>query len=196
MTPFKAKNRVTSAYGYREYYNSGKLIKEYHKGLDIVPTAFAGEKVAADAWQVREVTGGKVIRVSSDQWRGKYVDVQTAPNTFERYQHMASICVTVGQSVPQGTVLGVAGATGNVTGAHLHFGVYINGSAEGNAVAPQLWCGIPNIASTYPGNDVLDNPPAAEKMYTVTSGKLSAGDKVSVEGYIRALGVDCTVTEL
>ena len=36
MTPFAGINRITSPYGYREYWYNGRLIKEQHKGQDIV----------------------------------------------------------------------------------------------------------------------------------------------------------------
>ena len=152
MTPFAGKNRVTSPYGWRTIF--GK--RELHRGVDSVPTAYPGEDLPESAWQVRECTGGTVLRVTSDQWRGNYVDVQTAPNTFERYQHLKTVCVQVGQSVPQGTVVGVAGSTGISTARHLHFGVYKNGSAEANAVVPSAWMGIPNAIGTYEGNDDVD----------------------------------------
>ena len=43
MTPFAGINRITSPYGYREYWYNGRLIKEQHKGQDIVPTQQAGQ---------------------------------------------------------------------------------------------------------------------------------------------------------
>lgn len=156
MTPFAGTNRVTSAFGYREYTYNGKLIKEQHKGQDMVPTKYPGEGVAESAWNVREVTGGRVLRVASDSARGNYVDIETAPGVFERYQHMKSIAVRVGQAVAQGALVGVAGNTGQSTARHLHFGVYKGGTAESCAINPSQWSGLPNAAGSYPGNDDLD----------------------------------------
>lgn len=150
MTPFAGGNRVTSPFGPRKSPISGAA--ETHRGQDIVPTD--------GNWQVRECTGGTVLRVTADQWRGKYVDVQTAPGVFQRYQHMDVISVGVGQTVPQGTVLGLAGSTGDVTGRHLHFGVYKNGTAEACAVNPAAFSGVPNTTATHPGNSALDKAPA------------------------------------
>ena len=161
MTPFKDTNRITSPYGWRTYTNNaGKTIREHHNGIDVVPTRYAGEDVAGNAWDFREVTGGKVVAVSAgwNAGRGTLIKVQTAPGVIEIYQHCAAVYVKVGQQVPQGTVLGRAGATGNVTGAHLHFEVQVNGTP----VEPSEWMGLPNAGGTYDGNDTLDKPAEAE----------------------------------
>lgn len=161
MTPFRETNRITSPYGWRTYKNSaGVTIREHHNGIDVVPTRYAGEDVAGTAWDFREVTGGKVVAVSAgwNAGRGTLIKVQTAPGVIEIYQHCAAVYVKVGQQVPQGTVLGRAGATGNVTGAHLHFEVQVNGSP----VEPSAWLGLPNAGGTYLGDDTLDKPAEAE----------------------------------
>lgn len=162
MTPFRGTNRITSPYGWRTYKNSaGVTIREHHNGIDVVPTRYAGEEdLAGTAWDFREVTGGKVVAVSTgwNAGRGTLIKVQTAPGVIEFYQHCAAVYVTVGQQVPQGTVLGRAGETGNVTGEHLHFEVQVNGTP----VEPSAWLGLPNAGGTYDGNDTLDKPAEAE----------------------------------
>ena len=160
MTPFKGTNRITSPFGYRTITINGKKVSEHHNGIDVVPTRYPGEDVAVDAWDFREVTGGKVVAVSAgwNAGRGTLIEVQTAQGVIEFYQHCAAVYVKVGQQVPQGTVLGRAGATGNVTGAHLHFEVQVNGSP----VEPSAWLGLPNAGGTYDGNDTLDKPAEAE----------------------------------
>lgn len=187
MTPFQGTNRITSPYGWRTYTNAvGVTIREHHNGIDVVPTRYAGEEdLAGTAWDFREVTGGRVIEVSAgwNAGRGTLIKVQTAPGVIEIYQHCAAVYVTVGQQVPQGTVLGRAGATGNVTGAHLHFEVQVNGSP----VEPSAWLGLPNAGGTYPGDDKLDKPDDEPEQPTeqgaiqlVTVGPLTAKEAAKV----------------
>ena len=94
MTPFRETNRITSPYGWRTYTNNaGVTIREHHNGIDVVPTRYPGEAVADDAWDFREVTGGRVIEVSAgwNSGRGTLIKVQTAPGVIEFYQHCAAV---------------------------------------------------------------------------------------------------------
>ena len=52
------------------------------------------------------------------------------------YAHQSSINVSVGQKVTTGDVIGRVGATGNVTGAHLHLEVH---TADGSGIDPMAW---------------------------------------------------------
>ncbi len=90
-----------------------------HQGIDIArPSSFA--IVAAD--------NGVVTTTGRHSTYGNRV-VITHNNGYETlYAHLSSIDVKVGQTVPQGTKIGVMGSTGRSTGVHLHFEVLKNGS--------------------------------------------------------------------
>ncbi|GAB2738500.1 M23 family metallopeptidase [Kitasatospora kifunensis] len=108
------------------YAQAGSHWANLHTGLDFA--AAAGTPVGA-------VSGGTV---SSAGWSGAYGYrvIQTLPDGTELwYCHLASIAVTGGQVAP-GTVLGKVGATGNVTGPHLHLEVRPGGGAP---VDPAAW---------------------------------------------------------
>lgn len=94
-----------------------------HKGLDIAGPYGTPVVAAAD---------GTVIEANStDSWGmswGYYVLIYHNSTYTTRYAHLSSVAVSGNQYVTAGTVVGYEGATGNVTGPHLHFEVYQNGT--------------------------------------------------------------------
>ncbi|MFF4018519.1 peptidoglycan DD-metalloendopeptidase family protein [Streptomyces sp. NPDC001843] len=84
----------------------------YHTGVDfVVPTGTP----------VKAVGAGTVV---SAGWGGAYgnqVVIRLADGHYAQYGHLSSISVSAGQTVTVGQRLGLSGATGNVTGPHLHF---------------------------------------------------------------------------
>lgn len=101
-----------------------------HKGLDIAGD-YGTPIVAAES--------GTVIEANNyDSWGmswGYYVLIYHNDTFTTRYAHMSSVAAYTGQYVEKGTVIGYEGATGNVTGPHLHFEVYQNG----DRVDPMLY---------------------------------------------------------
>ncbi|MFE2277775.1 M23 family metallopeptidase [Streptomyces sp. NPDC059454] len=76
---------------------------------------------AASGTPVQSVGIGTVVEAG---WGGSYgnqVVIKMHDGTYTQYGHLSSIGVSVGQQVAAGQQIGVSGATGNVTGAHLHF---------------------------------------------------------------------------
>ncbi len=94
-----------------------------HKGLDIAGP-YGTPVVAAE--------DGTVIDANNyDSWGmswGYYVLIYHNSTYTTRYAHLSSVAVSNNQYVTAGTVVGYEGATGNVTGPHLHFEVYQNGT--------------------------------------------------------------------
>ncbi|GAA0599620.1 LysM peptidoglycan-binding domain-containing M23 family metallopeptidase [Streptomyces crystallinus] len=84
----------------------------YHTGVD-----FAAETGTV----VKAVGAGTVV---SAGWGGAYgnqVVIRHADGMYSQYAHFSQLSVSAGQSVTEGQQLGLSGATGNVTGPHLHF---------------------------------------------------------------------------
>lgn len=111
-----------------------------HNGIDFgmgyeMVLAVADGTVTAAEWDVPGCHGPPDPRFGCGY--GLYIDIAHANGYTTRYGHLSSIAVDVGDSVGRGQVIGSSGNTGNSTGAHLHFGVYLNGTA----VDPFGWSG-------------------------------------------------------
>ena len=111
---------VTSHFGYREDPFTGEI--DYHNGTDIA--APAGTPILAAA------AGTVAIANGIDSWGGGYgyhIKIDHGDGLETLYAHCSAICVTPGQQVQQGEVIGFVGSTGNSTGNHLHMEAWING---------------------------------------------------------------------
>jgi murein DD-endopeptidase MepM/ murein hydrolase activator NlpD len=90
-----------------------------HEGIDIG---------AATGTPIRAAQGGRVV---SAGWEGAYgnaIYIDHGSGLQTHYAHLSRIQVSSGSSVSQGAVIGLSGASGNVTGPHLHFEVLRNGT--------------------------------------------------------------------
>ncbi|WP_067658712.1 peptidoglycan DD-metalloendopeptidase family protein [Ferrimonas marina] len=90
---------------------------------------------------------GVVTRVENHPIAGKYVVLEHGGQYRTRYLHMSRIDVKRGQTVSRGQRIGAVGATGRVTGAHLHYEFHINGRA-----VDSLNARIP-MATSVPSSD-------------------------------------------
>ncbi len=89
-----------------------------HNGTDLAtPT---GTKVLA--------TGdGIVTRTANHRYAGRYIDIDNIGKYSTRFLHLDKILVKPGQRVKRGQVIALSGATGRVTGPHLHYELHVNG---------------------------------------------------------------------
>ncbi|MFE0626440.1 M23 family metallopeptidase [Streptomyces sp. NPDC058864] len=84
----------------------------YHTGVDFV---------ASVGTPVHAAGAGTVVEAG---WGGSYgnnIVIRHADGMYTQYGHLSSLGVSVGQTVSAGQRIGLSGATGNVTGPHLHF---------------------------------------------------------------------------
>lgn len=109
-----ARGRATSPYGPRKPI-PGVTSASFHAGQDIandtgtpIFAAFAGT-VRKAGWGIVPYRSGNGILIANPDGEGQY------------YGHLSRIRVKVGQKVARGERIGDMGATGNVTGPHLHF---------------------------------------------------------------------------
>ncbi|MEU3526595.1 M23 family metallopeptidase [Streptomyces sp. NPDC038707] len=76
---------------------------------------------AAAGTTVHAVGSGTVVATGWGGAYGNQIVIRMADGMYTQYGHLSSIGVTVGQKVEPGQQIGLSGATGNVTGPHLHF---------------------------------------------------------------------------
>ena len=110
---------VTSEFGNRIHPITGEL--RLHKGIDIGGNA--GQSVLASA-------SGIVIIAGVVSGYGNFVEIKHGNGLTSAYAHLASFNVNEGDDVSQGEKIGVVGATGGVTGPHLHFEIFKNGAPQ------------------------------------------------------------------
>lgn len=118
--PLPQSYPITSQFGYRQDPFTGEIT--YHNGTDIAAPAGTPILAAAD--------GMVTIANGLDPWGGSYgyhVKIDHGNSYETLYAHCSAICVTAGQQVSQGEVIGYVGSTGNSTGNHLHFEVWQGG---------------------------------------------------------------------
>ncbi|WP_242440768.1 LysM peptidoglycan-binding domain-containing M23 family metallopeptidase [Streptomyces sp. CB02923] len=87
---------------------------------------------------VRAARGGTVVTAGWGGAFGYEVVVRHHSGSYTQYAHLSQIRVPVGATVDAGERIGRSGATGNVTGPHLHFEVRST-PAHGSAVDPMAW---------------------------------------------------------
>ncbi|MBQ6935504.1 MAG: peptidoglycan DD-metalloendopeptidase family protein [Clostridia bacterium] len=113
---------VTSSYKMRTLNG----VTKQHNGIDICRDGVASYGSSSVA-----VKAGKVTTAYHSGYNGGfglYVVVDHGDGVKTYYAHMSRVTVNVGDYVTQGTKLGEIGNTGYSFGAHLHFGLMINGS--------------------------------------------------------------------
>ncbi len=120
-SPAVDPNCFTSRYGTRRTYkiiNSDIEVPGFHTGLD-----FCG----GEGLQIFAPAPGKVVFAAPLTVRGNATIIDHGWGIYSGFWHQSEILVNVGDMVEQGQVIGLVGGTGRVTGAHLHWEVWVNG---------------------------------------------------------------------
>ena len=119
--PLPVAGTITSQFGHRVDPITGEVSS--HTGTDIA--CAEGTPILAAADGIVTVANGL------DSWGGSYgyyIQIDHGGGLETLYAHCSSICVTNGQQVQAGQVIGYVGHTGRATGSHLHFEVRANGN--------------------------------------------------------------------
>ena len=108
---------VTSQYGTRRSYN-GSAYNTFHGGAD-----FGGSPGSL----ILAPSDGMVVLAEPLQVRGNAVILDHGRGVYTGYWHQTELFVQAGQFVRRGDALGTLGETGLVTGAHLHWEMWVSG---------------------------------------------------------------------
>ena len=121
--PLPVAGTITSQFGYRVDPITGAVSS--HTGTDIA--CAEGTPILAAADGIVTVANGL------DSWGssyGYYIQIDHGGGLETLYAHCSAICVTTGQQVQAGQVIGYVGHTGRVTGSHLHLEVWVGRSRK------------------------------------------------------------------
>ena len=109
-------SKITSAFGNKRVFNN--ILKSYHSGTDF--RAKKGTPIIAS-------NSGRVVLVKNRFFAGNSIIIDHGQGIYSGYYHLSRFAVKKGDFVQKGEVIGFAGATGRVTGPHLHFTFHVNG---------------------------------------------------------------------
>lgn len=114
---------LSSPFGLRRFFNGEE--RNPHSGLDFAVASGTPVKAPAD---------GVVTIVDDFFFNGKTIFIDHGQGLITMYCHLSVIDVPLGQTIKRGQVIGQVGATGRVTGAHLHWNVSLNGQRVDPAI--------------------------------------------------------------
>ena len=185
--PFSGRFKVTCEYG-RKNSGSLKWSKGSHPGIDLVGITSS---------KVYSTCDGKVTRIGYDKSYGNFVVVKEAnAERYHWYCHLRSIARKKGDSVTRLSIIGIMGATGNVTGTHLHYEIRNKSNKYGDDQNPATYMGIPNKVGTYESSDyqIREVPDISYKVHVAKKGwqesKINGelagtkGESLAIEAFI------------
>lgn len=120
-------HRANSRFGTRSVFNGEP--RNPHSGTDFLSPA--GTPVRAPA-------AGRVVLAQPLYFSGRTVIIDHGLDVFSQLLHLSRIDVKAGDTVTAGTVVGLVGATGRVTGAHLHWSLRVGGARVDPLAALEL----------------------------------------------------------
>lgn len=157
--PYAGKFKITKLYGTPPpagvHYALG-----YHSGVDLV---------GLDDKTVRAIAPGSVYRIGYDPdgW-GNYVVIRQADGRYAIYCHLAVVKIAAAAKVTPGQAIGIEGATGQVTGRHLHLEIRREYNDRRSVINPVDYLGIKNklgVAELEVTQQTVKLPDGSQKHY-------------------------------
>ncbi len=110
-------SKITSSFGNSRIFNG--ILKSYHSGTDFR---------AKTRTPIKATNSGVVVIAKNRFFAGNSVVIDHGHGIYTGYYHLSKFKVKVGDFVHKEDVVGLSGATGRVTGPHLHFSVHVGGN--------------------------------------------------------------------
>ena len=107
----------TGSFGRRRVFNGQK--RRPHSGMDIA---------ADEGTLVRAPSAGTVIELGDFFFSGNLIYIEHGQGMISLFAHLSEINVSLGEQVAKDQIIGRVGATGRVTGPHLHWSLGLNGN--------------------------------------------------------------------
>ncbi len=135
--PLTGKFNVTCEYK-RKNGNGLSWSAGYHTGIDLT---------GSDT--IYGTCDGTVTKIGWDNSYGNYITVKAPDGKYHWFCHLSKATCTEGQKISRTTKIGIMGATGNVTGKHLHFEIRNTSNQYGDEINPADYMGIANQVGSY-----------------------------------------------
>ena len=120
-SPAVYPDQLSSLFGRRRIYHgigTDLVVEGFHAGVD-----YAG----GEGLQIFAPAPGRIVFAAPLTVRGNATIIDHGWGVYSGFWHQSEILVNVGDVVEQGQVIGLVGGTGRVTGAHLHWELWVNG---------------------------------------------------------------------
>ena len=121
-----------------EYKRKGSWAAGWHTGIDLV-----GDDT------IYGTCDGVVSKIGTDKSYGTYIIVKASDGKYHWFCHLSKVTCKLGDKISRTTKIGVMGATGNVTGKHLHFEIRNSSNKYADNSDPAAYMGIPNKVGSY-----------------------------------------------
>lgn len=133
--PLTGKFKVTCIY----HKKGNNWSAGWHTGIDLIGSD-----------NIYSSCNGHVVRTGFDTSYGNFIVVKNNEDgKYHWFCHLSKIYKKTGQEVLRTTVIGKMGATGNVTGKHLHFEIRNASNKYNDNSNPATYMGIPNKVGWY-----------------------------------------------
>ena len=123
-----SNTRYTSSFGVRRVYNG--VMQSTHQGLDYS---------AAMGTEIKAANSGRAVLVHQMYFEGGLIVIDHGESIFTLYMHQSEFLVKEGAAIEKGQPIGKSGASGRVTGPHLHFAVRWQGVYLEPSTLFRLW---------------------------------------------------------